>query len=569
MRQKYQPPDGLFKDDGDEDDKYTLRQEAKIMPSSVLKDELTATILRIAKERFLRRKQSSIRPSIEAPDSPQLEIDNDESSSSESGLNFSSRPSKQATRVPVANGELANPIEAEKTYDPVVSADDELSALLLKPSVQHIITQLDKTLTILHNARVAGLSYLSDSSETETEDESDYKKFSTAPKRRRGRPRLPPQPSSVISPGGSTSRRGRPKREHQPEVGETRDEMEERLARLSHRRLPPTEEAREAAFEEWLRQGDERAARERWQLSSKPASEDGKSHNSEASGEGDTDTEAAGNRARKIRRWGLRDWSDVVGAAALAGFPPHVTERTAQRCANLFGQGMALTRLEEVPAARAATALGGVRSTVYQPERIRLSKTPSDGSDDADDDDDYDDEGDATASLKQRRIASRQASLARSSREASAAETPRRGRGRGHPPSSPHTPLQKASPSRSRSRSLSRSSAGLLFCPIASCDRAATGFLRRPNLKRHMRLVHPGLDEDAAMMLEDSEDETVGAVHVDGFLRTINPGKGWRGGENAMARKRRRNDGDDVWPGTPVLGSQMERIEASSSGESE
>ncbi|KAJ2964521.1 hypothetical protein NQ176_g10792 [Zarea fungicola] len=108
LRQEHQPPEGLFKDEGDEDDKYTLRQEAKIMPSSILKDELTATILRIAKERFLRRKQPSIRPSIEAPDSPQLESDSDESSSSGSGLNFSSRPSKQATRVPVAD-EVANP----------------------------------------------------------------------------------------------------------------------------------------------------------------------------------------------------------------------------------------------------------------------------------------------------------------------------------------------------------------------------------------------------------------------------------------------------------------------------
>jgi hypothetical protein len=48
-------------------------------------------------------------------------------------------------------------------------------------------------------------------------------------------------------------------------------------------------------------------------------------------------------------------------------------------------------------------------------------------------------------------------------------------------------------------------------------------------------------------MEDDSEEEVVGAVHVDGFLKTINPGQGWRG-EDVVKRKRRW----DARPATPI-----------------
>ncbi|KAG5918732.1 hypothetical protein E4U42_006759, partial [Claviceps africana] len=49
-------------------------------------------------------------------------------------------------------------------------------------------------------------------------------------------------------------------------------------------------------------------------------------------------------------------------------------------------------------------------------------------------------------------------------------------------------------------------------------------------------LVHPrytDADED------ESENEVVGAVHTDGFLKMIHPGRGWRA-EDVLARKRKR-----------------------------
>jgi hypothetical protein len=53
-----------------------------------------------------------------------------------------------------------------------------------------------------------------------------------------------------------------------------------------------------------------------------------------------------------------------------------------------------------------------------------------------------------------------------------------------------------------------------------------------------MDLVHGGLSEQAVAVVDaDSDEEVVGAVHVDGFLKTLVPGRGWRG-EDVMPRKR-------------------------------
>lgn len=293
-----------------------------------------------------------------------------------------------------------------------------------------------------------------------------------------------------------------------------------RVARQSHRRLPPKAEAtpspaarpslppqspspqdedQDTAFEEWFRQGEENEAR-------------AKLHSRQASGELVTEDEDSRttNVERKLARWGLRDWSDVVGAAALAGFSDKVIARTTRRCADLFGQGMEIRRFNEGPASRGS----GMQSVQYQPQKVHLSS--SDGSNDESSDE---------HALFQRRLTSRQASLARSSRES----TSDRGR------KSPRTPSHAPSQSLSRSRSRSRSSAGQFFCPVASCDRAANGFTRRTNLRRHMELVHPGHDGEDV----DSDDEVVGAVHVDGFLKPIVPSRGWRGQDTARRKKKK------------------------------
>ncbi|KAK1076433.1 hypothetical protein LTR33_008955 [Friedmanniomyces endolithicus] len=51
--------------------------------------------------------------------------------------------------------------------------------------------------------------------------------------------------------------------------------------------------------------------------------------------------EQRGNSQRSRHELGQRDWSDVLGIAALVGWDQAVIDRAARRCASLFGEGMA------------------------------------------------------------------------------------------------------------------------------------------------------------------------------------------------------------------------------------
>ncbi|KID75366.1 uncharacterized protein G6M90_00g059820 [Metarhizium brunneum] len=519
LKEKHISAEGLFQKQNDDEEKFTLRKVENGMPSTELQDELAATVLRLAKERYRRRSwHRPLHPSIESPSSPLPSKSIDQS---EDELSLPSSP--PLSNMPAGSEEMSLDhgedessnddededlenvhVGNEETYEPAISSNDDLSNLLLRPCVRHILTQLDCTLTILHNARVAGLNHLSES-ESSTEGESE----AGTPRKRgkRGRPRRTPQPGEELSSSEQRNvqgprRRGRPRKIHTPREGETEEEMWNRVAREGHRRLPITAADRDAAFEAWVEEG---YRREREQSRTSAQSEE---HVAQAI-TGETKFE------RKLGKWGLRDWSDIVGAAALAGFSDAVISRTTKRCADLFGEGMVIRRLDEVPSTRAPA----FTSREYRPSNIQLPSSPAES------------ESEPSATLLQRRTTSRRASAARSSTA-----------------SSPATPSGR-SLSRSGSRSCSRSSAGFQFCPVPTCDRASRGFSRRANLRRHMTLVHPGHTSEE----NDSDDEVVGGVHVDGFLKTFYPQRGWRG-EDVLARKRKRyyrgrslsvNEGDD------------------------
>ncbi|CAM1504505.1 Fc.00g020960.m01.CDS01 [Cosmosporella sp. VM-42] len=515
LKERQVPKEGLIKSQNDEDERFTFRKREQILPSTELEEELSATILRTAKNRFRRKKGKMAVPSLEVV----------AATAGESGSGTPGLSSREESAIPETEAEGDDEEDDEyqdekmqadaytatlrireepKSYEPVVSTNDDLSYELLRPSVRHILSHLDATLTILHNSRTAGLNYLSDSS---TEDESDSQ---SGQKRARGRPRAKPQPSIETDtpntpPTPGTRKRGRPRKIRLPRDGETHEEMLLRIAREGHRRLPTTPQDKEAAFEEWIRKGDETIERERSLSLMRQESEGVETE--------DDDDPRMSNVDRKRLRWGLRDWSNVLGAAALAGFSSEVIERTTRRCADLFGEGMVVRKLTEAPIAQGT----GIETKEYRPEAIRLMYSSSDP-----------DSSSEEALLSQRRVASRQASLARSSHSHSPPSTPR-----GRRSQTPRSPA----PSRSGS------SAGLVFCPISSCDRAAQGFSRKANLRRHMELVHQGQTEEV-----DSDEEVVGGVHVDGFLRTIVPGRGWRG-DDVNSRRRKRFYGERVFTG--------------------
>lgn len=508
------------------------------MPSSQLEEEIVAKMLLQAKRRFVKRNtapqqpptpeiKQSVEESDSQPSSQDPSIDSQDDNSESDGdvkRHRSSSPSFQKDQA------------STKTYQPILSANDDRSSQILKPSARHILTNLDTTLSILHKMRSTAQNEMSESSEAETSDSQ------TSQKRRKvGRPRLPPataasQVAAAPSKKGSGRGRGRPKKVHIPLEGETEEEMRIRLARQNHRRIPYTEAEKQKAFGDWVREGDERLKKQ----AASDADDDYEDDGDNLTGIPAFNAQAQmhrkairlRNRRKKMRRWGVRDWSDVLAAASLAGFSGDVIQRTAARCATLFQESISIDQLHEVGVPKAKPKPkgkdkdkeqskskpkpAGFKSTVHNPQTTVNESEPSSS----------DEEETAAQTLEQRRIAARHASLARASRESS----------RGRSPFYPSSESGGVQASRSGSRSRSTSSTRVSYCPISTCSRAAAGFTRKTNLRRHMRLVHPDVGDD--WVEEDSDDQMYGAVHVDGFLQRIKMQKGWRG-QDQMKRKRR------------------------------
>lgn len=201
----------------DEYDRFTFRREEDPMPSSELQEELQATIFRFAKERFQKRAGKSVLQSTELEGSGGDESDRERVSPApaQSAASIKAESSEEdSDHMAVDSGnERQTPGSEADILDPVMSADDDLANQLLSAPVRHILSHLDDTLTVLHNSRVAGLSYLSNSS---TEDDSDNQ--SPRRKRSRGRPRSTSRPieAAASSDPPKITRRGRPKKLHIP-----------------------------------------------------------------------------------------------------------------------------------------------------------------------------------------------------------------------------------------------------------------------------------------------------------------------------------------------------------------
>ncbi|PHH63318.1 hypothetical protein CDD81_6092 [Ophiocordyceps australis] len=617
LKEKHVPRVNLLGRRDEAEDKYTVRCGERSTASGDLHQEIAAMVLRLANRRFGKRKrkmermesmaegkrgeeeggeEQTVRVSIEEGEPMDLdegmgfgsgfgggeeeeeEEDDEDANKSDDGMGFGSGYGG-------GEGEEEQDDEDANKSDegalPVASADDDASYRLLAPLVRHMLTQLDSTLTALHHARSACCGAMSDSADSDSSATASSPRRPAA-KRPVGRPRKsraglnPGRPAASDTdcvPASSLSatttdahvqparrRRGRPKKMNVPRPGETLDDMAIRVARQNHRALPPTRADADAAFEAWLNasercqahaeSGPEAEPRSRVQsgpeAESGPDSEPGSRVQSGPETESGPEAESGPNSEsgpdskprshvesgpnsesgqgppsahdysrRKQLRLGLRDWSDIVAAAALAGFSEDVLARTASRCAALFNQGMLLRRLDQVPASHGT----GVDTLAFFPHRAASSPSPSPSSSPSPC------PSSPRLSLGQRRLASRTSSTSRSS-------------------STPASSL-------------------LHYCPVVSCDRAAAGFSRLANLRRHLHLLHPGVCEVPAAAtssssssllhhgpryygLVDGDEETVGGVHVDGFLRPIRVMQGWRGiGVGGSRARGEGEDGDD------------------------
>ncbi|KAK0731853.1 hypothetical protein B0H67DRAFT_654800 [Lasiosphaeris hirsuta] len=194
------PDDGLMVVDEMEDkdlEAETLRGPPAAYPSSNLEDEISATVLRFAKEKFAKRGlgtpfggQSAVMEPVET-DVEDADARSEEDEEGEGGARRSQRKGKGA---------------ALPEYFPVVSANDEVSYAMMRLAVRRILEKLDNTLTILHNSRLNSLNRDDESdSGTASEDDTELRAPVLKKKKSRSRQRQGQQRREERS--GSKSRR--------------------------------------------------------------------------------------------------------------------------------------------------------------------------------------------------------------------------------------------------------------------------------------------------------------------------------------------------------------------------
>lgn len=446
------PPDQVPRREehvGPEDDTehYTFKKREVWRPSRELEEALIGITLKHAKERFNARE----------PSGAQWEMNEVEDE-----LDAEQQDSENEGPIDPTIKESSQPPPQKEMSIPVVSADDGRSRELLRPSIRHTLSKLDDVLMALHHSRKICHQYASHSEAT-TDDEPDTRAnvrsrtSSRISKRARGRPR---KFADVVSGSESratseaqgqygtsesrvkTTRRGRPKKQYPRLEGETEHEYNVRIARLQKKPLPSyappvvvdSPEPSSPAEDKPLKKSRVRRA---------------------------SLAERAAVRQKKL---GLRDWSEVLGAAALVGFSPNVIARATQRCADIFGESMTIRTMVEAPSRDEAEV-----ETSYHPDTV--PSLPSDSSEDE--------------------ASTRPSSRGSNIRDARALKTQER----------------------------------KFRCVLENCPRQATGFRSLYDLKRHMQKGHRMTESEIEDAL-NSDSDMDGAVHVDGFLKPLKGVKG-------------------------------------------
>jgi hypothetical protein len=530
------PDDGLLPRTADVNEPFTLRRDqGPLFAGCNLEEEISATMLRCAKDKFRRR---ALQPKEEVVQS----IEKDATTDGETDMSDTARTARDETdeprRTPRRRRRGVSP-----TFTPVLSADDDRSYALLRPAARRIMAKLDDTLMILHNQRMAGLGHMSESSASDEETDAEVSE------RPSQAPSQVPSRAPSKSPPAPKYRGGRPKKVHVPRKGETEQEMLIRVAREGKRKIPTFPSTAS---------GDDRSRSRSRSISRSRRSVSVSSRASSRSTRSGSSLSSETNREKLLARWGLRNWRDVLGAAALAGFPPAVIARATQRCATLFREEMTIHTLHEQPA---TSDKSGLETTRYVPRGRLLPSS---------------DEDDSEEELAQIRAVSRQSSvkLGVSSPEPES-ETPTSRRSRSGTPATrlcPHPGCPRSTrgftkksnferhlktvhgnrepdlteadvtepepPTERRSRSATPGANYL--CHYPNCPRAVEGFTKRTNLTRHLQTMHGKRAAKFTEDEEDSADEMDGGVHVDRFLQPIKTRKGWRAEDTTQRTSRSR-----------------------------
>lgn len=526
LRAHLLPPDDFMEQTVDEDSAFTFQRIERDYPSKRLEEVVSAAILGFAKERFRQRRLGEAVAKVETHSKREpLSSDNEVVSGVEDASN---EPELNSCDSSDARSRGPRRTTPGRLLQPAVATNDDQSYELIQPSTRSILRKLDQVLTILHNTRMASAQNLFDAVASSSSEDEDFYNEATPSRKSRSRTR-----SRATSRANTDSSRSRSRSVWEASTdGETLTQAKKKSNRGRKPAVVPREGESERDF--LIRRAKQQKKKVPVFSDEEPKedSETGAENTKEPSQQGRQRHFNQRERRRsavdreywqqkRLDRLNLRDWSDVMGAAALAGFSPKVIARATQRCANLFGQGMEMHTIGE------STGLAGtnaMETKQYVPgEPIPSSSSESDG------------EADSIV-LRQARSMSRHSSMAPS--RAASLET------------SAEESQDRQSPRKRQKRSTSHgTSTAQHYCPHTDCERAITGFGRQYNLKRHIELAHQG-HPAANMKTEEEKGETMyGGVSLDGFLEPIRMRKGWRADDTARRARRlpkKQRPGDET-----------------------
>lgn len=551
------PPNDFLTRTEDEDKAFTFRRVERTTPAAELTENISSVILRCAKDKFRERKLNE-ETQGEQQDAEPVAPKHDTSSHDDEA-----DATKEQQSMDIGDDNYPpNTNRAEPVLKPVVATDDDLSYELMRPSAQAILAKLDQTLSILHNSRMTSVEGLAQheinallsqsAAANSSEDEFDQYSFDSIQPSQRRRPRFrstdqsaprsrrmsqksqaeeddksEANPSSERKP----RKRGRPKAFNKKK-GESEREFLIRRAVMQKKRRPDFSDDDEE-------QDDMRDVKP----AVKKEHQDGEREREKQSSplqEVPYAMESSSNQVtwtHPLDRFNLRDWSDVMGAAALTGgFSPAVIARATQRCANLFGQGMEMRKINEN---------GHVKTKRYVPggPHVEGQEFDSEDEDEAENTqaEDAEDKGEDTQSEYKPEVKDPPPSLPRGrmpSIELGGEDSPvpsdAESRGRFST-----TGLRRSTRISSRSRSRRPPRKQLFYCSHLGCERAARPFDKKYNLQRHLNKVHDGEEGPGAVTKRRATaadgDKFLGGIHRDGFLEPIRVHRGWRG-EDSVKR---------------------------------
>lgn len=192
---------------------------------------------------------------------------------------------------------------------PVFSADDDRSHTLLHPTISHVMSKLDKLLLALHQSRHAHSYRAKDGGDTSDSSARSTSRSRSASNRRSKRQTTPAPTRQTRRTTRSASRQS-----DLPDYAVFDDSGEDES-------YEPEKNSKKHA-----RSPSNRAS------SSEPEAQT---------------MSPSGRKRQTARKPGLRDWSEVLGIAALTGWNSTAIERARQRCSDLFGEDMNLYNMPE------------------------------------------------------------------------------------------------------------------------------------------------------------------------------------------------------------------------------